>query len=49
MGLSCTPALQNSPLTISDVNTGDDGAGKGKGKGTGNSHVRARHGNKMKP
>ena len=47
--LECTPALQTSPRTISDVNTGDDGAGKGKCKGTGKRHGRARRGKKKKP
>ena len=47
--LECTPALQTSPRTISDIKTGDDGAGKGKGKGAGKHHGQARRGKKKKP
>ena len=47
--LECTPALQTSPRTISDVKTGDNGAGKGKGKGSGKRHGQASRGNKKKP
>ena len=47
--LDCTPVLQTSPRTISDIKTGDDGAGKGKGNGSGKRHGKARRGNKKKP
>ena len=47
--LECTPALQTSPRTISDVNTGDDGAGKSKCKGNGKRHGQARLDKKKKP
>ena len=47
--LECTPALQTSPHTISDVKTGYNGAGKGKDKGDGKRHGQASRGKKKKP
>ena len=47
--IECTPALQTSPQTISDVKTGDNGAGKGKCKGAGKRHGQTSRGKKKKP
>ena len=47
--LECTHALQTPPRNISDVKTGDNGAGKGKGKGDGKLHVQVSCGKKKKP
>ena len=47
--IECTPELQTSPRTISDIKTGYDGSGKGKGKGAGKRHGQASRGKKKKP
>ena len=46
--LECTPALQTSPRTISDVKTVDNGTGKGKGEGAGKRHGQASRDKKRK-
>ena len=47
--LECTPALQTSPRTISDVKTGDNRDVKGRSKGAGKRHGQTSRGNKKNP